>query len=80
MTDQNLAGKLGISRAQVAFRRKEMGIVPFDRKRKDRQWLDEEDAMLGVQIDMEVAVFLKISRLEVSKRRRALGKQKPDSS
>jgi len=73
MTDQDLAGKLGISCARVAFLRKGMGIVPFDRKRKDRQWLDEEDAMLGVQIDVEVAVALKITRVKVSKRRKALG-------
>jgi len=38
-----------------------------------RQGLDEEDAMLGVQIDMEVAFALKITRVKVSKRRKALG-------
>ncbi len=78
--DAEIAARLGINRLLVQQRRSKLGIprqFPGQSKNKkkdeDRAWLPEEEAMLGVLFDSQVAHKLGILCHDVSAHRRKLG-------
>lgn len=76
LVDAEVAANLGINRLLVQRRRKKLGIPRQFHKGKNkpkRRWLPEEEAMLGVLFDSQVAHQLGIPCSEVSAHRRELG-------
>lgn len=57
MSDIDLGEKLGVPKANVTFRRKKLGIAPFNAHKSviTRPWTDKEIALLGSMPDASVA-------------------------
>jgi len=68
MTDRGVADKIGCSNALVCDRRNELKIPHF--VPKSREWIREEDALLGTMHDKEVADKIGRSQNLVTLRRR----------
>lgn len=73
MPDAAVAEKLSIPVFRVEKERQQNKIAPYKPTVSKHQWLPEQDALLGVKIDADIAILLGLSKKTVALRRRELG-------
>jgi len=67
MSDRRLAGKFHRTVVSIKVRRHRKGIPVF--KRKSHVWKPEDDKILGIRPDSQIALLLGVSELAVRHRR-----------